>query len=176
MKKLLVVTVLAIVALAPCAFAQLAPSQNSTVTVNVASEALISLPTNVTLTSASPFADYTGTTSFTYYIRTSKASGSGSITLKVSTDFAPAGGPSVVTPPTAGDALTYTPTVSMPGTAATGPLTASTTTATSVGSFGTAASSAKAGNSASVAWDLTNDPLYSTGVYAATILWTISAS
>jgi len=80
----------------------------------------------------------------------------------------------VTTPPSAGDALTYTATVSAPGTAASGTQTASTSASSALGSFGAGASSAKAGNSASVSWNLTNDPVYGTGTYTATV--TISAT
>lgn len=103
-------------------------------------------------------ADFTGSTNFTYKIRTTKTTGTGTITLRVTTDFAGTGGPSVATPPSAGDTLTYTSTVSTPGTAATGSQTPSPAASTSVGTFGAGANSAKAGNTASVAWDLTNDP------------------
>ena len=50
------------------------------------------------------------------------------------------------------------------------------TAATSVATFGAAASSAKAGNTGSVAWSLTDDPVYATGAYAATVTFTISAT
>jgi hypothetical protein len=112
----------------------------------------------------------------TYFIRTSPTSGSGSIVLQVTTDFSPSGGPSVGTPPTTGDALTYNCTVSSPGTACTGPLTAKTSGTTSVASFGADAHSALAGNTASVSWSLTNDPLYKVGTYNATVTFTISAA
>jgi hypothetical protein len=45
-----------------------------------------------------------------------------------------------------------------------------------VATFGAGASSAVAGNSGSVAWTLTNDPLYHTGAYSATVTFTISAT
>jgi hypothetical protein len=112
----------------------------------------------------------------TYFIRTSPTSGSGSIVLQVTTDFSPTGGPSVASPPTTGDALTYNCTVSSPGTACTGPLTAKTTSTTNVGTFGADAHSTFAGNSASVAWTLTNDPLYKVGTYSATVTFTVNAS
>ena len=124
-------------------------------TVNTATTTLASAGTN--------FSPYTGTTNLTYYVRTTKVGGSGTIVLKVTTDFAGAGGPSVGTPPTAGDALKYTCTVSAPGTACVGTITSSTAATTSVATFGTDAHSTFAGNTSSVAWALTNDPLYATG-------------
>jgi hypothetical protein len=151
----------------------------TTVSVSVVAEAALSIGTATTTIANTPgtfSSPYTGTTALTYKIRTTKTGGAGSITLKVTTDFAPAGGPSVGTPPTAGDALTYTCTVSSPGTACSGSQTSSTSAATSVATFGANASSASAGNSGSVAWSLTNDPLYATGSYNATVTFTISAT
>ncbi len=127
------------------------------------------------LTETGNFANYTGTTSMTYYIRTSETGGTGSITAKITTDFAPTGGPSVASPAT-GDALNYGCTVALPGTACTGPVTASTSTTTSVATFSAGAHSAKAGNSASVAWTLPNDPTYKANTYTATVTFTISAT
>jgi hypothetical protein len=181
MKKLLWFALAAVVLLAPCAFAQglgtTAPP--STVQVNVAAESALTIQTSaLVLSSPTNFADYIGTTSFTYFVRTTKSGGTGSITLQVTTDFSNGSGntPSVAHPPTSTDALTYVATVSSPGTAATGSQTASTTVAPPVGSFGQDAHSVKAGNSASVAWTLSNDPLYPTGSYTATVTWTIAAT
>ena len=147
------------IAAAGAAMAQFAPTGTGNVSVNVGAEASIRIDTpNLTLTSSgASFSDYTGSTGFTYMIRTSSGSGSGGITLQVTTDFTGAGGPSAATPPSAGDTLSYTCTLSSPGTAASGS-SASTTAATSVGTFGAGASSSKAGNTGSVSWDLTNDP------------------
>jgi len=147
------------------------------VNVTVAAEAGLTIGGNAVLTSSGTnFSDYTGTTNFTYFIRTTVGGGAGAITLKVTSDFSPAGGPSVATPPTAGDALTYLNTVAAPGTAASGTQTASTSGVTQVGAFGADAHSTKAGNAGSTAWTLTNDPLYKTGGYSAVVTYTISAS
>jgi hypothetical protein len=70
----------------------------------------------------------------------------------------------------------YTCTVTAPGTACSGSQTSSTASSTPVGTFGTDAKSAGAGNGGSVAWTLTNDPQYSTGTYTATVTFTISAT
>ena len=154
----------------------LAAAQTTTLSVVVGPEASLTVGTGTTsLTSGSTnfSGTFNGTTNLTYMIRTTKVSGSGTITAKVTTDFT-AGGPSVTTPPTAGDTLTYVPTVSTPGTAAASQ-TASTSAYTPVATFGPAANSAKAGNSASVAWALTDDPLYATGTYTATTTFAISS-
>jgi len=151
----------------------------TTLSVAVGPEAALTVTTGTSTLSESGStfsSDFTGTTNLTYKIRTTKAGGTGTITLKVTTDFAGTGAPSVATPPTAGDALTYTATVSAPGTAATGSQTASTTASTNIATFGAGANSAKVGNTASVSWDLTNDPVYATGTYTATVTFTISAA
>src|SRR5262245_32584837 len=108
----------------------------STLSVTVPTEARIIVSTsNTTLTSASTFSAFTGTTNFTYSIRTSGTTGSGTIQLQITSDFSPAGGPSVASPPTVGDALTYTCTASA-GTACSGAQTASTTSQTPVTTIG----------------------------------------
>jgi len=75
--------------------------------------------------------------------------------------------PQVATPPTAGDVLAYTCTVSAPATQCSGTVNSSTAAATSVATFGADAHSASAGNAGSVAWSLTDDPTYKTGAYSA---------
>ena len=161
------------------ALAGLGQAQSTTtLSVAVGPEASLTVTTGTTnlATASTTFGNpFTGTTALNYLIRTTKTTGSGTITVKISTDFSPVGGPSVGTPPSAGDALTYTCTVSSPGTACTGSLTAAAS-ATSVGTFGPGQSSAKAGNTASTAWSLTDDPVYATGTYTATATYTISAT
>ena len=178
MKKTLLAAV-ALMLMASFAHAQVGTTQvTNTVSVNVAAEAALTIGSGATsLTSiGTNFANYTGSTPFTYFIRTGQSSGTGTINLQVTTDFSPTGGPSVATPPTSGDALTYTCTVSSPGTACSGSQTSSSSVTSPVASFGANAHSTKAGNSASVAWILTNDPLYQTGSYSAVVTFTISAS
>lgn len=157
-------------------FAAFGSTGTTTVSVTVAAEAAIQVDTATTsLTNTGTFTDYTGTTNLTYKIRTGKTTGSGAITLKVTSDFSPTGGPSVATPPTAGDILGYTCTVASPGTACSGSQTSSTSSSTSVATFGADARSAKAGNSSSVGWTLTNDPTYQIGSYSSTVTFTISS-
>ena len=162
----------------PVTFAQFAATGTTQLSVTVAAEAALQVTTSTTTLSASGtiFNAYTGTTNVTYKVRTTQSTGAGTITLKVTSDFSPANGPSVATPPSAGDALTYTCTVSAPGTACSGSQTASTTASTSVATFGAGASSANAGNTSSTSWSLTNDPTYKTGSYVATVTYTISST
>ena len=157
--------------------AQFAPTGTTTISVSVGTEATLRVDTpTTTLTAGGTFAAFTGTTNLTYKIRTSQSTGSGTITARVTTDFSPSGGPSVASPPTAGDLLQYTCTVSSPGTACSGAQTASTSADTSVATFGADATSVSAGNSGSVAWTLTNDPVYKTGTYTAVVTFTIAAT
>ena len=87
----------------------------------------------------------------------------------------PGNGPSVQNPPTAGDTLSYGCTVAAPGTPCSGSVTAQFQVDTSVATFGANARSARAGNSGSLAWVLTNDPQYETGNYEAVVRFSISA-
>jgi len=182
MKRPLPLIALAVVmlVLAGTAHAQFNTTGTTTLSLTVAAEASLRIDTTTTTlaTSGSLFNnDYTGTTNYTYKIRTTKSGGSGAITLKVTSDFSPSpGGPSVGAPASTGDALTYTCSITSPGTACTGSLTASTTAGTSVSTFGADAKSALGGNTGSVGWNLTNDPQYSTGTYTAVVTFTISAT
>jgi hypothetical protein len=175
MHKPILFVLAALLIVCPAIQAQFAATGTTAVQVNVVAEAALQVTTSTTtLTSVGTlFSNYTGTTNLTYKIRTAGGSGTGSITAKVTTDFSPANGPSVGSPPTAGDALDYTCTVSAPGTACTGSVTASTASATSVATFGANANSTSAGNTASTAWTLTNDPAYKVGTYTATVTYTI---
>jgi hypothetical protein len=179
MKKILAFTALAVLLAASSALAQLGSTTGTTtMSVTVGAEAALVINTSTTtLTSVGTnFSSYTGTTNLTYFIRTTPTTGSGSIVLEVTTDFAPTGGPSVGSPPTATDALKYTCTVSAPGTACSGSQTSSKTATTPVATFGADNHSTFAGNSGSVAWTLTNDPLYKVGTYTGTVTFTISAA
>jgi hypothetical protein len=162
----------------PAVHAQFAGTGTTTVSVTVGAEAALQVTTSTTTLAGvgSVFNNYTGVTNLTYKIRSTTSSGTGSITAKVTTDFSPVGGPSVASPPSGGDALNYTCTVSVPGTACTGTVTASTAAATSVATFGGGAHSAVGGNTASASWTLTNDPSYGTGAYTATVTYTISST
>jgi hypothetical protein len=164
------------------AFGQFAATGTSTLSVAVAAESAISVTSATTsLTEASGptifGAPFTGTTNFLYKVRSTLAGGAGAITVKITADFG-VGGPSVLAPPT-GDAMTYACTSAASATPCTGPITASTTTATNVATFATNAHSAAGAGSSdagTVVWTLPNDPLYKTGTYQATALFTISAS
>jgi len=180
MKKLLTLAA-ALLMTASLAHAQLGTSTGTTtVSVTVGAEAALTAITGTTaLTSTGTnFTNYTGSTTLTYYVRTTQSGGSGSITLKVTSDFSPANGPSVTTPPSTGDKLAYTCTISGAGTGCTSSVTSSTSSSTNVITFGAGAHTVTfpGGDTATTAWTLTNDPKYYTGSYSATVTYTISAS
>jgi hypothetical protein len=138
---------------------------------------------SVTLTRAINFNSYSGTMTFSYWARTSQGAGQGTITVKATTDFTPTGGPSISTPPSAGDTFTYTCSGATLGASCSGTQTVSTAAATNVVSLGASACtgggapcSTASPNSANVTFALPDDPKYKTGSYSATLTWTISAS
>jgi hypothetical protein len=115
-----------------------------------------------------------------YFVRTSSG-GSGAITVKITPDFSTGGGPSVANPPTTGDALTYVGTGDQPGAGGAATYNRTGTAPPAVPRtwcpLESKAQSLKAGNAASVAWTLTNDPAYAQGTYnSAVATFTISAS
>lgn len=176
MKKLLGVATILLLA-ASFSYAQTTGTATSTLNLTVGNEAVIQITANPALASGTTtFSDYLSTTSLLYFIRTNQTTGSGSITVQATSDFSPVGGPSIASPVN-GDKLTYTCAVSTPGTQCTGTQTVTTlNTAYPVATFGINAQSAKAGNTGSVSWDLSNDPAYKTGSYTADLTFTISAS
>jgi len=149
----------------PAAFAA-TDTGTTDLTVTIGPEASMSIPTTTALTSAATnFANFTGTTSFTYKIRTTTSGGTGSIVVSVA-NFQ-ANGPAVAD-------LSYT------CTAASGTACASSTTAsnsnTGVVTFGADAHSADTGDSGSTAWVLVDKPSVKTGNYDAVATYTISAT
>jgi hypothetical protein len=178
MKKILLAAVALLLSASLAGAATVTATGTTTLSLTVSNEASITITNGTTTLAATGtvFNPYTGTTAFTYKIRTSQTGGSGSIVLQVTTDFSGAGGPSVGTPPSTGDALTYTCTTAS-GTACSTATTASTTVQTSVATFGTDNHSVStSGDAGTVAWSLTNDPKYKTGTYTATATFTISAA
>jgi len=176
MKRLLVLTSAMLLAASLSYGQSPAPTGNTRLTLTVGAEALISVDSTDAFSTSSAFTPYTATTNYTYYIRTS-ASGSGKITVQCNADWTGGtGGPSVASPPTTGDLLSFTSTVSSPGTAVNGSI-AALNTAYNIATFGAGAASATNGNSGnSVAWSLTNDPKYAQGSYSITATFTVSSS
>jgi hypothetical protein len=146
---------------------------------------LYNVPASVTLTNTgTTFNNFTGAVTLDYKARTTASTGSGTITVKATTDFTcSSGGPCITSPPSTGDALTYTCSGATLGTNCSGTQTVSTTTATNVVTIaagactgGGAPCSTANPNTVTVNFTLTDDPKYQTGKYSATLTWTISAS
>jgi hypothetical protein len=147
---------------------------------------LYGFPNSVTLSKVGTlFNSYTGTITVQYRARTTAGTGTGNITVKASTDFVCAsGGPCIATPPTTGDALTYTCTGATLGSNCSGTQKVSTGAATNVVTAIPAGTCTGGGspcttadpNTVSLNFSLTDDPKYKTGSYSATLTFTISAT
>ncbi len=179
MKRFLSVVPIALLAASVC-HAQNSSTATANLAVTVGAEAAIVVNTSPAFASSGIFGNYTSTTTLTYYVRTITT---GAVTVKITTDFSTGGaggGPSVLSPPTSGDTLTYTctavPPVTGTATACGTAQTASTTSATNVIGFASTTQSAKIGDGATTTWTLTNDPSYAAGTYTAVATYTISAS
>ena len=144
---------------------------NTSVTANVGADASIAVSSPTTLTpSGGAFSAFTGSTVVTFYVRTTRTGGSGSIVLQAA-EFSPAGGPTV-----SGGSLTYTCTgAPAVGSACAGTQTASTSATTPIVSgIGANARAQAAGTT--VNWSVTNSPFYSTGTYASSVTFTLAAN
>jgi hypothetical protein len=145
---------------------------------------LFSFPNSVTLAkTGTAFNNFTGSLTIDYRERTTQSTGGGTITVEATADFTPANGPSIHTPPSTGDALTYTCSGATLGTNCSGTQTVNTTAATNVVTFsasectgGGGSCSSASPNTVTVNFTLTDDPKYDTGSYSATLTFTISAS
>ena len=161
-------TLLAAFAAAGLAFVPAAFGEESTLGVTVGPEA------SFTAVDASPslsqtgtnFASFTGTTNFTYRIRTTTTGGTGSITVAL-TAFE-------VNGPALADlsfSCTDAATLGSPCTS-----TVATTSAQNVISFGADKHSADVGNAGTTAWTLVDRPTTKTGNYTSVATFTISAT
>ncbi len=153
--------------------AQITSNMNLQVVVGV--EASMTVPASTLLqTSGTTFANpFTGSTVVNYKVRTGRSAGSGAITVTVATDFSPSGGPSVAASGTTGDTLSYNTTLSS-NAAGSGVNTVAQMSATNVVSFGANDRSQKAGDTATMAWTLVNDPQYAADSYQAVVTYTLS--
>lgn len=136
------------------------------------------LPSSTTLTAVgTTFQPFTGAMAVSYEVRTTSVGG-GSITLEVTSDFTPAGGPSA-----SGGVLTYTCGAAGLGTACSSTQTASTTVQTPVLTVpasactgGGGACSGQDPNTITLNFTLTDQPAYATGTYTAQVTFVISAT
>jgi hypothetical protein len=139
----------------------------------------LTTPATATLSSGSTtFQPYTGTVAVSYLVRTTPTGTGGTITLQVTSDFSPTGGPSA-----ASGALTYVCGSASLGTACSGTQIASTTTSTPVLTVPKSACTGGGGscssqnpNSVSTTFTLVDSPVYPTGTYSANVTFTISAT
>jgi hypothetical protein len=137
----------------------------------------VTAPSSVALTRGSvAFTTYQATLPVTFRVRTTPT-GAGSITMQVTSNFSPAGGPSVTA-----NTLTYSCTASF-GSPCSGSQTASTSTQTPVLTLPASACTGGGGacsgsdpNNVTLTFTLTDDPQYATGSYSAQVTFTISAT
>ena len=168
MKRTLLAMTIAALAVVPAAFSS--DTGSSTLNLSVGAEAsFLSTDASTNFSAGNgKFASRTATTNFSYKVRTSQTNGTGSITVQV-TAFE-SGGPAMTD-------LTYGCTVVNPATGCgSSGVAVSTSSGTSVASFGTDAHSADAGDAGSVGWTLVDKPSVVTGSYTSTATFTISAS
>jgi hypothetical protein len=170
MKRNILLTVAAAaLALAPASF-----GDDATLGVTVGPEAsFVSHDATTTLSKIdTTFGAISGTTHFTYKIRTSQTTGTGSVTVLVTAFTAGTGGATV---PLVSD-LAYTCTASSPGTACSSSTAASTTVASPVVTFLADAHSAEAGDAATAIWSLVDKVAVQTGTYSSVATFTVSAT
>lgn len=140
--------------------------------------AKVSVPGSASLTTGfNQFTPFQGNVPVSYWLRTTPTGG-GNLTIKVTSDFSPAGGPSA-----AAGGLTYSCGAATIGTPCSGSQTASTTVQTPVLTLpasactgGGGACSAQIPNSVTVSFTLADDPAYTTGTYSAKVTFVISAT
>jgi hypothetical protein len=157
---------------APCASVTLTQS----VSAQIAPVAKLAVPSAVPLLpSGAAFQPFSGTLTLNYRVRTT-GSGNGMITLQVTSDFSPDGGPSA-----ASGALTYVCTGGTLGTPCTGRQTANTISQSPVVTLPPAACTGEGAacsgrnpNSIQVNFSLANDSGIGTGNYSAQITFVIS--
>ena len=170
--------------LAPIGLQAVTSTTTQTLQAAISPEGGVSIPNNVQLTlTGGTFSSFTGSLLINYYERTTQSTGGGTITVEATHDFTPTGGPSIASPPSSGDALTYTCSGATLGSNCSGTQTVSTTAATNVVTFaasectgGGGSCSNSSPNTVTLNFTLTDDPKYATGSYSATLTFTISAS
>lgn len=153
-------------------------STTQTITATILPGLALSAPASAVLThSTNNFQPFQTNLALNYEARTTPT-GSGRITLQITSDFTPTGGPSA-----ASGALTYTCGSAALGTPCSGSQTASTTAQTPVLTLpassctgGGGACSAQDPNTMNLTFTLVDNPTYQTGSYSATITFTISAT
>ena len=160
-----------------------APSSGTTtqgISAAISPIAKVSVPSSLTLThSGTIFNPFTATLVVSYKAHTTAINSTGgNLTMQITSDFTPSGGPSA-----ASGALTYGCSGAGLGTACSGTITASTSSQTSVvvlpksactGGGGSCSGSNPA--TVSVSFSLDDNPAYPTGTYSAVATFFISAT
>jgi hypothetical protein len=139
--------------------------------------AKLSVPSSAALVpGVNPFIQFQASMQVNYRARTTSAGG-GSITVQVTSDFTPSGGPSA-----ASGSLTYLCGGASLGIACSGSQTASTSLQTPVLTLPASACTGGGGpcsspdpNTVTLTFTLTDDPGYATGSYSAKVTFTISS-
>ena len=138
--------------------------------VTVSPEASIAVTSSPTLAKGgTKFESYTGTTTYTFKVRTMQTTGAGSVTAMVTTAFAAASGITTAD-------LSHVASTAGAGTANTASTTASATVATNLLTFGADAHSSDSSDTGTISWTLADRPAYKTGAYSTVVTLTISAT
>jgi len=168
---------LALVSALACATGALCQTATQSMTAVINPAAKLSVQASAALAvSGSYFASYQASLPVSYRARTTSAGG-GNITVRVSSDFTPSGGPTA-----ASGALTYVCSGATLGTACSGTQTATSsqtpvlTLPASACTGGGGACSSGDPNSVTLQFVLTNNPAYSTGTYSVQLTFVISAT
>jgi hypothetical protein len=178
MRKCLTRELLVLAISLSCSPAALANSVTGgqTLSVNIGAIAKVAVvQSSVTLLHAgSTFANFTGSVTVQYKVRTTP-SGSSTLVVKAASDFSPANGPSIVN-----SDLTYICSGATLGTACSGSQTGSTTTQTTVVTVGggTCTGSGCTGadpDSVSISLTLVDSPTFKTGSYTTNLTFSMSA-
>lgn len=149
-------------------------SGTQSISLSLNSAAKVSVPASLSLTKVgTAFQDFTGSQLLNYRART-RPSGSATLTVKGSTDFSPANGPSIAN----GD-LTFTCGAASLGTSCSGTKTGSTSSAVTVVSVpasacvGTGCASTDPAT-ITLTYDLIDNPQFRTGTYSGQLLFTFT--
>jgi hypothetical protein len=153
-------------------------SATQTLTATIAPIGKVSVPATVRMTAAAgKFTSYSASLTIQYRVRTTVL-GAGNISLLVTSDFLPAGGPTV-----AAGSLQYSCGSADLGTPCKGTQVASTQTQTPVLALPVRACTGGAGgcsavdpNSVTINFTLPDDPGYATGSYSAQLTFIISST
>jgi hypothetical protein len=170
--------VAAVLIFAPAFLLGVTGTTTQTLSAQIDAIGKVSVPSSLTLTgSGTTFVAYSGNLLVSYRARSTASTGSGSLTLRATADFSPAGGPSI-----ASGQLTYTCSAASLGVACSGSQTASTVSQTGVVTLGAGVCTGGGGSCSSVnpntvqdTFTLSDNPAFKTGTYSATLTFTISA-